>query len=273
MPINVERAFKRVAGSHVYTKREVMEFMHTPGVDIHFCVAHPEVEWKECELSWDRTFSMPSIMAPYLNHSVLSASSLPFVLIFHEFDEEEDMLYPWLMCMQTPGLDGIIYADKMDTLQLGMFAVRTLAGRNSLDSKGRERKQGMDVGVFDGRCRGRGSKEMLWSAAVEAHAEAADGFNGNLILLHSSKNKAGVFDCSIIPSNRPQAGARYFNDSRNTGKTTNLEIFMDGVIMVAERVTMEPITSSTCWVDLKNYELYVNYGNDYWAQRALLWRK
>ena len=47
MPINSERAFKRVAGSHVYTKREVMELMHTPGVNIHFCVAHSEVDWKE----------------------------------------------------------------------------------------------------------------------------------------------------------------------------------------------------------------------------------
>ena len=47
MPINVERAFKRVVGPHVYTKREVMEFAHTPGVNIHFCVAHSEVDWKE----------------------------------------------------------------------------------------------------------------------------------------------------------------------------------------------------------------------------------
>jgi len=273
MSISVARAFKRVAGPHVYTKREVMEYGHTPGVTVHFCAKHSEVSWAECEVSWNRSCDMPSIMAPYLSASVLASSSLSFTMIFHEFEEEACVLYPWLMCMQTPGLDDIALDDRSNGLQFGMFALRTMAGRKSLDANGFERKQGMDVGVFDGKCRGRGSREVLWSAAIKAHSEADDGFNGNLIMLHSSKNKAGVFDCSIIPSNRPQAGARYFNDSRMTGKSTNLEIFMDGVVMVSERMIISPITSNTLWSDLKNYELFVSYGDDYWAQRDLLWNR
>ena len=279
MALSFDECAVRVRGEHAYSRMEVMA-MRTEDVVVQVCEASriPDVYFREVTFAWRRNRSHPKLFqlmgAPpllmaYLHYSAIMDTDLDFTVVMHELEDVADVYLPVLLKAQTPSLTGVAATINNADPSFGMFPLRVLRGASGV------------VHVFDGRVISKSADPGRMAAvAIKAHSRTAEGFNPNLIHIHSAKGVCQLVDAGVLVKGRPEAGARFFNDAcglvdSHTGAAlvNKLEMFKDGTLMVRGSHVAMPITCDIPWSHWAAYELFVGYECTYWEQRALYWHR